>query len=94
MVVIFFFPETKGLGLEEIAQIFGEDISDLAMEADVAIIELKGNELKSQADHMESVSLQNSAKANYPASLYFTIPVIWWMGDKPYKRWKCGFIYF
>ena len=27
-IVYFIFPETRGLGLEEVAQVFGEDISD------------------------------------------------------------------
>ncbi|CUM49778.1 unnamed protein product [Debaryomyces tyrocola] len=57
MVVIFFlFPETHGLGLEEIAQIFGEDISDFTIEADNAIIEHSEPELKSQVDHIENIS--------------------------------------
>ena len=61
VVIYFFFPETKGLGLEEIAQIFGEDITDLTMEADNAIIEPREHDLKSQIDHIESVPPQNSA---------------------------------
>ncbi|CAR65604.1 DEHA2D00440p [Debaryomyces hansenii CBS767] len=61
VVIYFFFPETKGLGLEEMAQIFGEDITDLTMDADNAIIEPREHDLKSQVDHIESVSPQNSA---------------------------------
>ena len=61
VVIYFFFPETKGLGLEEMAQIFGEDITDLTMDADNAIIEPRDHDLKSKVDHIESVSPQNSA---------------------------------
>lgn len=46
VVIYFFFLETKGLGLEEIAQIFGNNISDLMIEADNAIIEPSEHELR------------------------------------------------
>lgn len=38
MIIYFFFPETFGLGLEEMAQVFGEDISDMQYAADKAIM--------------------------------------------------------
>lgn len=59
-VVFFLFPETKGLGLEEIAQIFGEDISDITIEADNALIVPSEYDLKSQVDHIENASPQNN----------------------------------
>lgn len=65
MVVIYiFFPETNGLGLEEIAQIFGEDISDMTIEADNAIIEPGEYELKSKLDHIENIENIPSQKSN------------------------------
>lgn len=65
MVVIYiFFPETNGLGLEEIAQIFGEDISDMTIEADNAIIEPGEYELKIKLDHMEKIENIPSQKSN------------------------------
>lgn len=38
VVIYFFFPETKGLGLEEIAQVFGKDITDMKLAADNAVL--------------------------------------------------------
>ena len=51
-------------GWEEIGQIFGEDISDMTMEADNAIIEPGEYELKSKLDHIEKIENIPSQKSN------------------------------
>ncbi|KAK6458150.1 hexose transporter [Scheffersomyces xylosifermentans] len=60
MVVIhFWFPETKGLGLEEVAKIFGEDISDLMFEAQQAIAEPANlGKRKVEVNHIEDASVE------------------------------------
>ncbi|CUM49392.1 unnamed protein product [Debaryomyces fabryi] len=55
VVVYFFFPETQGLGLEEVAQIFGEDITDIKMAGDNAVL---NNEI---SHHLNKVSSQVSS---------------------------------
>lgn len=60
-IVYFFFPETYGLGLEEIAQIFGDDISHIKKAGDRAIVDddvslKKTNSIgKGQTTHVEQV---------------------------------------
>lgn len=54
VVVYFFFPETQGLGLEEVAQIFGEDITDIKMAGDNAV-------LNNEISHVNEVSSQISS---------------------------------
>lgn len=54
-MVYFFFPETQGLGLEEVAQIFGEDITDIKMAGDNAVL---NNEI---SHHLNKVSSQVSS---------------------------------
>ena len=39
VVVYFFFPETYGLQLEEVAQVFGENINDVRTAADKAVMD-------------------------------------------------------
>ena len=51
-------------GWEEIGQIFGEDISDMTIEADNAIIEPGEYELKSKLDHIENIENIPSQKSN------------------------------
>lgn len=53
-IVYFFFPETQGLGLEEVAQIFGEDITDIKMASDNAV-------LNNEISHMNENFLQISS---------------------------------
>lgn len=61
-VVYFFFPETYGLGLKEVSQIFGDDIIDIKMTAKgVAINEKQSDDiLKNDRSFLEDVSSQPS----------------------------------
>ncbi|KAK6462011.1 hexose transporter [Scheffersomyces coipomensis] len=59
IVIYFYFPETKGLGLEEVAKVFGEDISDLMLEAQHAIEEPVHTK-KLDVEHVEDVSPEKS----------------------------------
>ncbi|ABN65882.2 hexose transporter [Scheffersomyces stipitis CBS 6054] len=62
MVVIqFTFPETRGLGLEEVAKIFGEDISDLMFKAQQAIVEPESpTKRKAEVEHIEDTKSKTS----------------------------------
>ncbi|CUM49804.1 unnamed protein product [Debaryomyces tyrocola] len=59
-VVYFFFPETYGLGLEEVAQIFGDNITDIKMTADYAAMNEKPSKdiLNDDRSFVEEVSSQ------------------------------------
>lgn len=62
-IVYLFFPETFGLGLEEMAQVFGEDISNMQYVADKAIVVnqlLEEHVLKSSVYHIEDKQLYDS----------------------------------
>lgn len=55
-IVLFIFPETKGLGLEEVAAVFGEDIT-MAIKAGEEAIGLQDD--KPTAVHLEHIELKN-----------------------------------
>jgi MFS family permease len=61
-IVYLFFPETFGLGLEEMAQVFGEDISDMQYVADKTIVvnQSEAHVLKSSVYHIEDKQLYDS----------------------------------
>lgn len=50
-IVYFVFPETRGLGLEEVAQVFGEDVSEGYRAGEVAL----GLDEKVEFSHVETV---------------------------------------
>lgn len=54
--VYFIFPETFGLGLEEMGQIFGEDVTIMKEAGDNAIID---DSMKHKVEHVENTSKMN-----------------------------------
>lgn len=60
-VVYFFFPETQGLGLEEVAQIFGEDITDIKMAGDNAVLNNEVNTVYKDSPRMSLTEKKNSS---------------------------------
>ena len=60
-MVYFFFPETQGLGLEEVAQIFGEDITDIKMAGDNAVLNNEVNTVYKDSPRMSLTEKKNSS---------------------------------
>jgi len=57
-IVYFIFPETRGLGLEEVAQVFGEDVTRGYVAGETAIAAELEN--KPHVSHVDSLDLKST----------------------------------